>query len=337
MSASALRAVRVAILHPMDAFGRLYAPEWSTGEPIAPKPLRISPHPCTVPLTPKQRGAARARLPGFHRFRAWPTGPSLRYWAAQRATFSPGRPSRAALGLFRPGRGGVSRSRKTVRVPPLSHVCTFTRTQGAAERSRPSVSGRLLRLMAAARESNARQSFRLPHRKMHNAIPAAINAAVSAIRQRLAVLILFSRSLSCPKLPGAGAYVRRCLGLSLRCLFGCLAIAMFLSVIVDEDGGPAGDLPAAACSPPRLLRHRSLSRGASGSIVGRGGRRALHETGMDGLDAPVREPSRGQRLFSFQQGKDTDASHCVIGTVRCERREALLPAPRAPTRWGRGL
>lgn len=72
-----------------------------------------------------------------------------------KAAFPLRRPSWAALGLFHPGRGGVCRP-AVVRVPPLSHVCTFTRTQGATERSRPSVCGYLSRLVAAARESNAR-------------------------------------------------------------------------------------------------------------------------------------------------------------------------------------
>lgn len=101
--------------------------------------------------------------------------------------------------------------------------------------------------------------------------------------------------------------------------------------------GPRAIYPPLHAPLRAFLGIEAFPEGPRAPLSGAEGAGPSMKSNVDGLDAPVREPSRGQRLFSFQQGKDTDASHCVIGTVRCERREALLPAPRAPTRRGRGL
>lgn len=81
-----------------------------------------------------------------------------------------------------------------------------------------------------------------------------------------------------------------------------------------------------------FLGIEAFLEGPRAPLSGAEGAWALHEIGMDGLDAPVREPTRGQRFFSFQRGKDTDTPCRMISPAGRERREALLPALRAAIR-----
>lgn len=98
-----------------------------------------------------------------------------------------------SVGLFSPGQGGVCRS-ATVRAHHYLTCIASSPCKGRKDVQRSPSRGTLSRLVAAARESNARRSFRQPHRKMHIITPVATSATTSAIRQRLALLIF--RALS---------------------------------------------------------------------------------------------------------------------------------------------